>query len=203
VARPNRLGRSKPHPPEKPHRLRPPAPPVEAEKKKRKMSSSTAEPRALTAAVVTVSDSCARGERTDLSGPAVAQLLEKLHFDVVAREVVPDDTIQIQNLLIRLSREARFVVTTGGTGIALRDVTPEATVAVCDRLLEGVAERMRSEGTKKTPYAALSRAVCAVRGRSLILNLPGSPAGAVQSLEAVAALIPHAVDLLSGRTEHR
>lgn len=117
--------------------------------------------------------------------------------------MVPDDTIQIQNLLIRLSREARFVVTTGGTGIALRDVTPEATVAVSDRLLEGVAERMRSEGTKKTPYAALSRAVCAVRGRSLILNLPGSPAGAVQSLEAVAALIPHAVDLLSGRTEHR
>jgi len=167
------------------------------------MSSSTAEPRALTAAVVTVSDSCARGERTDLSGPAVARLLEKLHFEVVAREVVPDDTIQIQNLLIRLSREARFVVTTGGTGIALRDVTPEATVAVCDRLLEGVAERMRSEGTKKTPYAALSRAVCAVRGRSLILNLPGSPAGALESLEAVAGLIPHALELLSGKTEHQ
>jgi molybdopterin adenylyltransferase len=167
------------------------------------MSSSTAEPRALTAAVVTVSDSCARGERTDLSGPAVAQLLEKLRFEVVAREVVPDDTIQIQNLLVRLSREARFVVTTGGTGIALRDVTPEATVAVCDRLLEGVAEHMRSEGTKKTPYAALSRAVCAVRGRSLILNLPGSPAGALESLAAVAGLIPHALELLSGKTEHK
>lgn len=167
------------------------------------MSCSTAEPRALTAAVVTVSDSCARGVRKDLSGPAVAELLKKHHFEVVTLEVVADDIIQIQNLLIRLAREARFVVTTGGTGIALRDVTPQATRAVCDRLLEGVAERIRSEGAKKTPFAALSRAVCGVRGRSLILNLPGSPAGAVESLEAVAGLIPHALDLLSGKTEHK
>ena len=167
------------------------------------MSSSTAEPRALTAAVVTVSDSCARGVRTDLSGPAVAQLLEKLHFEVVAQEVVPDDNIQIQNLLIRLAREVRFIVTTGGTGIAPRDVTPEATVAVCDRLVDGIGERMRSEGIKKTPFAALSRAVCGIRGQALILNLPGSPAGAVESLEAVAALIPHALELLSGKTEHK
>src|SRR5579864_4335202 len=156
----------------------------------------------LTAAVVTVSDSCARGERMDASGPAVAQLLEKLQFSVVAREVVPDDEIQIQNLLIRLAREVRLIVTTGGTGIAARDVTPEATVAVCDRLLDGVGERMRSEGAKKTPLAALSRGVCGVRGRCLILNLPGSPAGAVESLEAVAELIPHALDLLSGKTAH-
>jgi molybdenum cofactor synthesis domain-containing protein len=156
----------------------------------------------VTAAVVTVSDSCARGERKDLSGPAVAEVLQKLHFSVDAREVVPDDFIQIKNLLIRLSGEVRFVVTTGGTGIAARDVTPEATVAVCDRLLDGVAERMRSEGRKKTPFAALSRAVCGVRGTALILNLPGSPAGAVESLEAVANLIPHAIELLSGKTEH-
>lgn len=156
----------------------------------------------LTAAVVTVSDSCARGERQDGSGPAVAQRLEKLHFSVMVREVVPDDQIQIQNLLIRLSREVRLIVTTGGTGIALRDVTPEATTKVCDRLLDGVAERMRSEGTKKTPFAALSRGVCGVRGTSLILNLPGSPAGAVQSLDAVAGLLPHALELLSGKTEH-
>jgi len=174
-----------------------------AEGKKRKMSSSMAEPRGFTAAVVTVSDSCARGEREDLSGPAVAQFLQKLHFSVTVREGVPDDSIQIQNLLIRLAREVQFVVTTGGTGIAARDVTPEATVSVCDRLLDGVAERMRSEGSKKTLFAALSRGVCGVRGRALILNLPGSPAGAVESLEAVAALVPHAIELLSGRTEHK
>jgi len=168
------------------------------------MSSSTTESQILlSAAVITVSDSCSRGQRQDLSGPAVAQALEKFHFSVVSREVVPDDSIQIQNLLIRLAREVRFIVTTGGTGVAARDVTPEATVAVCERLLDGVAERMRSEGVKKTPLAALSRGVCGVRGRALILNLPGSPAGAVESLEAVVGLVPHAIDLLSGKTEHR
>ena len=161
------------------------------------------EPLGITAAVVTVSDSCARGEREDLSGPAVAQLLQSLQFSVTAREVVPDDSIQIQNLLIRLARDVRFVVTTGGTGIAARDVTPEATVAVCDRVLDGMAERMRTEGSKKTRFAALSRAVCGVRGKALILNLPGSPAGAVESLEAVAGLVPHAIELLSGKTEHK
>jgi molybdopterin adenylyltransferase len=160
------------------------------------------EPQALTAAVVTISDSCARGEREDLSGPAVVHLLQKLSFSVTVREVVADETIQIQNLLIRLAREVHFIVTTGGTGIAARDVTPEATAAVCDRLLDGVAERMRSEGVKKTPFAALSRGVCGVRGRALILNLPGSPAGAVESLEAVAGVIPHAIELLGGKTEH-
>jgi molybdenum cofactor synthesis domain-containing protein len=162
-----------------------------------------AEARGLTAAVVTVSDSCARGERKDLSGPAVARLLQKLHFSVTVSEIIPDDSIEIKNLLIRLAREVRLVVTTGGTGIAPRDVTPEATMAVCDRLLDGVAEQMRSEGIKKTPFAALSRGVCGVRGRALILNVPGSPAGAVESIDAVAGLIPHAIELLSGNTEHK
>jgi molybdenum cofactor synthesis domain-containing protein len=161
-----------------------------------------AEARGITAAVVTVSDSCARGEREDLSGPAVAQVLQKLSFQIAAREVVADDSIQIQNLLIRLAREVQFVVTTGGTGIAERDVTPEATRAVCDRLLEGVAERMRSDGSKKTPFAVLSRGICGVRGKALILNLPGSPAGAVESLEAVSQIVPHAIELLSGKTAH-
>lgn len=160
-------------------------------------------PSLATAAVVTVSDSCARGEREDRSGPAVAQLLEKNHFTVTIREVVPDDVIQIQNLLIRLAREVRLIVTTGGTGIAARDVTPEATTAVCDRLLDGVAERMRNEGSKKTSFAALSRGVCGVRGTALILNVPGSPTGAGESLEAVTGLLPHAIELLSGKTDHK
>ena len=166
-----------------------------------KAASSKSVP--VTAAVITVSDSCANGTREDRSGPAVAQFLEKLHFSISVREIVPDDSIKIQNLLIRLAREVRLIVTTGGTGIAPRDVTPEATRAVCDRLVDGVAERMRAEGIKKTPFAALSRGVCGVRGKALILNLPGSPAGAAESLEAVAELIPHAIDLLSGKTEHK
>ena len=163
------------------------------------MSSSTPE---LTAAVITVSDSSARGEREDLGGPAVAAALEKKNFRIVARQVVADDEATIRELLIRLSTQARFVVTTGGTGIAPRDFTPEATRAVCERLLEGVAERMRIEGAKTTKFAALSRAVCGVRGEAVILNLPGKPSGAVESLEAVIDLIPHAIQLLSGNTRH-
>jgi molybdopterin adenylyltransferase len=163
------------------------------------MSSSTPE---LTAAVVTVSDSSSRGERADLGGPAVAAALENKNFRVVAREVVADDEGAIREVLVRWSGQVRFVVTTGGTGIAKRDVTPEATRAVCDRLLEGIAERMRAEGAKSTKFAALSRAVCGARGETLILNLPGKPSGAVESLEAVIDLIPHALQILSGNTKH-
>jgi len=169
------------------------------------MSSSTPEgstSEALTAAVITVSDSCASGDRTDVSGPAVGELLRKRNFSVIGTEVVADDQPAIQKAIAYWVQEAQLVVTTGGTGIAERDVTPEATRAVCERLLEGVAERMRFEGAKKTPFTALSRGVCGVRGKSLILNLPGSPGGAVDSLEAVIELFPHALQLLSGNTKH-
>ena len=167
------------------------------------MSSSTPEPtpEAWTAAVLTVSDSCARGERADLSGPAVAEALRKRKFSIVGTEIVADEQPTIQKAILYWSSEARLVVTTGGTGIAQRDVTPEATRRVCERLLEGVAERMRSEGTKKTLFAALSRGVCGVRGQALILNLPGSPNGAVESLESVVELLSHALQLLSGDTK--
>jgi len=164
------------------------------------MSSST--PEALTAAVLTISDSCARGDRADLSGPAVADFLRRKNFSIVGTEIVPDEFDVIQRAILLWVEEAQLVVTTGGTGIAKRDVTPEATRAVCERLLEGIPERMRSEGGKQTPFAALSRGVCGVRGTSLILNLPGSPSGAVESLETVIDLVPHALQLLSGNTKH-
>jgi len=167
-----------------------------------KYSTETRVPAVLTAAVITVSDSCARGERVDLSGPAVAEVLKKLGFRVAATRIVQDDSMQIQNALVHLALDVRLIVTTGGTGIAPRDVTPEATEAICDRLIDGVGERMRLEGAKKTKFAALSRGVCGVREKTLILNLPGSPSGAVESLEAVADLIPHALNLLDGKTEH-
>jgi molybdenum cofactor synthesis domain-containing protein len=173
---------------------------TEAPRKKRKMSSST--PEVFTAAVLTVSDSASRGERADVSGPAVAKILEQRNFAVVASEIVADDQADIQLAIVQLASQARLVVTTGGTGIAERDVTPEATRAVCDRLLEGVAERMRFEGSKKTPLAALSRGICGVRKQTLILNLPGSPRGATESLEAVVDLLPHALALLRGNTKH-
>jgi molybdopterin adenylyltransferase len=155
-----------------------------------------------TAAVLTVSDSCFRGEREDISGPSVAKALERRNFQVVAQSIVADERDAIQQKLIELCLSSRLVITTGGTGIAPRDITPEATVAVCDRLVEGIAEHMRSEGMRKTRFAALSRAVCGIRGISLILNLPGSPTGAVESLEAVIDLLPHALQLIAGDTRH-
>ena len=156
----------------------------------------------MTAAVLTVSDSAARGERNDLSGPATAELLRKHGFEVTIVQVVDDEFRNIEAALLHLSEQAQLVVTTGGTGIAKRDVTPEATRAVSDRLIEGIPEKMRADGLAKTPFSALSRALCGVRGKTLILNLPGNPKGAVESLQSVIGILPHAVDLLAGKTGH-
>jgi molybdenum cofactor synthesis domain-containing protein len=132
----------------------------------------------------------------------VADLLEQAGVPAITTEIVPDEVDEIAAALRRAAADAELVVTTGGTGLALRDVTPEATKIVCERLVEGLAERMRTEGARQTPLAALSRAVCGTVGRTLIVNLPGSPAGATSSLAAILPLLPHAVDLLAGDTAH-
>jgi molybdenum cofactor synthesis domain-containing protein len=155
-----------------------------------------------TAAVITVSDRSHRGERQDLSGPAVAELLREAGFDVIGQEIVPDVQEAICIALERQAVAARLVVTTGGTGVAKRDVTPEATFSVCERLIPGIPELMRMEGLKRTPMAPLSRGVCGVRGESVILNLPGNPNGAVQSIMPVLPLLLHAMELLAGNTDH-
>ena len=156
----------------------------------------------LTAAILTISDSSHQGLREDLSGPRLRRCLCDSGFEITFAQVLPDDARQIAQTLRDAANQARFVVTTGGTGIAPRDVTPEATRSVCDRLVEGIAELMRTEGTKHTQFAALSRGVCGTLGTSLILNLPGNPAGAEQALRSVLHLVPHALNLLAGKTEH-
>jgi len=155
------------------------------------------------AAVITVSDSRSAGTQKDISGPAVARTLSSAGFEVIDTAIVADEQPLLEAELLSQCRRVRLVVTTGGTGIAPRDVTPEATRAVCERLLDGVAEQMRSAGLKETPFAALSRGICGTRGQSLILNLPGSPGGAVTSLKAVLHLLPHALRLLEGTESHQ
>lgn len=154
------------------------------------------------AIVITVSDSSFRGEREDLSGPAVAEVLEEKGFEMKGSAIVPDEPAQLRDAILDATREAVLIVTTGGTGIAPRDITPDVTRELCDRLIEGIPERMRAEGLKHTPLSVLSRAVCGVRGKTLILNLPGSPKGATESLAAVIDLLPHIIDLLHGQTNH-
>ena len=156
----------------------------------------------MTAAVLTVSDSAERGDREDLSGPATAKLLREHGFEVAIVRVVGDEQHRIEQALLELSAQTLLVVTTGGTGIAERDVTPEATRAVCERLIEGIPEKMRADGLAKTPFSVLSRAGCGVRGKTVILNLPGSPKGAVESLQSVIENLPHTIDLLAGKTGH-
>jgi molybdenum cofactor synthesis domain-containing protein len=155
-----------------------------------------------TAIVITVSDRCFAGTQTDLSGPAIARLLTEAGADLIETLILPDELPLLTSALCDAANRAALVLTTGGTGLAPRDITPEATLAVTTRLVPGIAELIRQDGARHTPFAALGRGVCAVLGESLILNLPGSPSGAESSLRAVLSLLPHALDLLAGQTEH-
>jgi molybdenum cofactor synthesis domain-containing protein len=158
----------------------------------------------IRAAVLTISDRCAAGTQVDASGPAVAARLAQRGYEVVRREVLADERAAIEARLRELAQEGGCdaIFTTGGTGVTARDVTPEATRAVVEREIPGLGELMRAEGLKKTRRAALSRATAGTLGRTLIVNLPGSPRGAAESLDAIVDLAPHIVELLQGRTEH-
>jgi molybdopterin adenylyltransferase len=175
---------------------------TQAQKERDGMTDGPAGP-SRAATVVTASDRSAAGQREDLSGPAVAGLLEGAGF-VVRRELVPDDRQLIAALLRRLVDDdgQRLVVVTGGTGLGPRDVTPEATRDVIEREVPGLAEAMRAAGRTRTPMADLSRGVCGVRGATLIVDLPGSVKGATESLAAIVGLLPHALELLAGDTDH-
>jgi len=150
------------------------------------------------AIVVTVSDRCARGERVDESGPAVREILKQSGFSVMRLVLMPDERPLIEQALTEAAEEADLIVTTGGTGFSPRDVTPEATAAVCNRMVPGIPEAMRAASLKVTPLAMLSRAAAGIRGNCLIVNLPGIVRAARENLEAVAGALAHGVDMLRG-----
>ena len=160
-----------------------------------------------TAAVITVSDKGARGERKDTSGPAVKAMLEEAGFEVVYTNIIPDEMEQIKAELIRCADEKKIalVMTTGGTGFSQRDITPEATLAVIERETPGIPEAMRYYSLQITPRGCLSRSAAGIRGRTLIVNLPGSEKAAKENLAAVIDPIGHGMDMLAseGSTDHR
>lgn len=155
--------------------------------------------------ILTVSDRGSRGEREDTSGPAIAEAMAGKGGEIVVREIVPDDRQEIAATLRWWCDDQHLdlILTTGGTGLALRDITPEATLDIADRVVPGLGEAMRAEGMRQTPMAMLSRSVAVVRGRTLIVNLPGSEKGARENLSAIIDVLPHAIELLQGETEHR
>lgn len=150
--------------------------------------------------IITISDSVSAGHREDGSGKALAQRCRELGWEIISASIVSDEESAIRAQLLALADAGKsdVILTTGGTGLGPRDVTPEATASVVDRLVPGLAERMRQAGAAKNPNAALSRSIAAIRGATLIVNLPGSPRGAVESLDAIADLLPHAVSVLHG-----
>jgi molybdopterin adenylyltransferase len=154
-----------------------------------------------TAFILTISDRSSTGERADTSGDGIAARLTTLGF-VVEREIVPDERRRIESMLVAAAARHPLVVTTGGTGLTSRDVTPQATLAVIDYQVPGFAEAMRADGRARTPMAILSRAVVGVRGRTLIVNLPGSPRGALESLAVLEPVLDHALETLRGPHDH-
>jgi len=155
----------------------------------------------VTVAILTVSDSCSAQGREDVSGQIIKEILPSDKFEICGYKIVADEHGSIKKSLVHFADEVKadIVFTTGGTGLGPRDVTPEATAAVCQKMVPGLAEAMRLEGLKKTKSAVLSRAVTGVRGNTLIINLPGSPKGVRESLEVILDVLPHAKDMLLGR----
>lgn len=151
-------------------------------------------------AVITLSDKGSRGEREDLSGPAIGVIIKTIDAEVVFYEVIPDEKDLIKERLIYYADKVDLILTTGGTGLSPRDVTPEATLEVIGREIPGIAEAMRMGGLEKTKRAMLSRAVAGVRGNTLIINMPGSPKAIREGLEIIMEVIPHAVEKIKGST---
>ncbi len=150
--------------------------------------------------ILTVSDRCARGEREDISGRAIEEMLPGDTFQVCERRIAPDDRDTIAARLVEMAerREADLVLTSGGTGLGPRDVTPETTAAICERMVPGLGELMRAEGFRRAPRAVLSRAVAGILGSTLIINLPGSPRAVRECLEVILPILPHAIEMLHG-----